>query len=554
MNVLEDLIDELKEENLLEKTAFDVDRESDADFDEIVVSDAPNASETKPGMARNGSSSSFIEDVEPADDAVDDEVSTLSMSEPSSAPRKPRNGTEFYKKRAVGEVSNLQMVEHVLTGVEREHLKIVPHAFDDFNAKKALNAFLHVSENENSGEHAEAEFALMTETEAWCTALAERDHKIPVSSLRQFCENSRPALSSQALLALARFYRNLPYSETVRAKFDFVITRLFSRPTEHEKRVCLFTRDETLNHINTLYREWSSIALYSADDDESNVLLTALSFEDLSIEAENASNFDRLLESDFLSRLRLFKESISELFYAPIVTVAAIECNIRIGNAYVELIAREREKMDAASLRLKYGDLYDQAVSDAAARTLALVEILRENPHAVDAAETIVAPTKTKRPVVPAKTPAPVTAARPKPTVKPVKRRSPFFNNLLDNALSVNKTFLAVAVLLIAASVGLYVWANYFVTDEMTTAGVKTVEMENPILKEHIKTARVSGETFYALMLPSWDLLPKEKRLEFLQKVYQVALEKGCKQVNLTSNEGRPAGYASATRREVVMP
>ena len=123
----------------------------------------------------------------------------MTVLEHSKLPRKPRNGQEFYKKRAIDEVSNLQMVEHVLTGVEREYMKIVPDTFDDFNAKKTLHTFLQVTENENSVAHTEAEFAMMQETEAWCTALETRDKRIPVSSLRQYCENSRPALSSHAL-------------------------------------------------------------------------------------------------------------------------------------------------------------------------------------------------------------------------------------------------------------------------------------------------------------------------------------------------------------------
>ena len=71
--------------------------------------------------------------------------------------------------------------------------------------------------------------------------------------------------------------------------------------------------------------DWSSVPLYTADSDETNVLLTALSFEDLGAEAEGASNFDQLITNDFFGRLRLFKESISELFYAPSVTAAAID-------------------------------------------------------------------------------------------------------------------------------------------------------------------------------------------------------------------------------------
>ena len=67
------------------------------------------------------------------------------------------------------------------------------------------------------------------------------------------------------------------------------------------------------------------------DNDESNILLAALSFEELATEAETAETFDQLIASDFFGRLRNFKESINEMFYAPNVTVAAIDANVRIG-------------------------------------------------------------------------------------------------------------------------------------------------------------------------------------------------------------------------------
>lgn len=570
MNVFEDLIVELKEENLLERTVIEVEGQKNAKTGDVNASDFPATSYDlpEPAVRKNGSaappsvqpetsepaietSEAEILESQPETEAPAAEAATV-LSNPESPLKKPRNGNEFYKKRAVGEVSNLQMVEHVLTGVEREYMKIVPSGFDDFRVKKALHAFLNVNESENSEQHAESEFTLMNETEAWCTALAERDKNVPVSSLRQYCENSRPALSSQALLALARFYRNLPYSEGVRAKFDFVITRLFSRPTEHEKRVCLFTRDETFVHVSTLYREWSSIALYSAEDDESKVLLTALSFEDLAIEAENASSFDLLIESDYFGRLKLFKESISELFYAPNVTAAAIECNIRIGNAYVNLIARERQKLDDESIQSKYGDLNDQAVSDAAARTLALVAILREGPAVVRPVE---APVEDKPPIIaerPAQRPAPVQRPEPEPQI--AVQRPAVVEKFLENVRSVNKWFLAGALALILASVGLSIWSNYFIDDEVPTVGVSSISVENNILKDHVKSARISQTTFYALLQPSWNQLPKEKRVEYLQMVYRFAVENGCTQVSLTNTQGKAAGYASATRTEVVMP
>ncbi|MBP7415268.1 MAG: hypothetical protein WBC19_10115 [Pyrinomonadaceae bacterium] len=488
------------------------------------------------------------EDVPPAADVEAGPAAEGETQVEQPQDKRIRKGKEFFKKRAMGEVSSLQMVEHVLTGVEREYLKMVPRAYDDFNAKKALNIFLQVTESESSEEHASAEFTLMQETESWCSALANRDRDILVSSLRQYCERSRPALSSQALLGLARFYRNLPYSEAVRSKFDFVITRLFSRAVAQEKRICLFKRDEMLTHINTLYSDWSSVPLYTADDDESKVMLTALSFDDLAIEAENASVFDQLIESDFFGRLRMFKESISELFYAPQVTAAAIDCNIRIGNAYVELIDRERRKQDVSAMQTKFESIDQMAISEVTGRSLGLEELLVELSRDAE----INIPMAEEVRVEPEIDYSEAVEVKEKP-VKVVNENS-YFQRLKANAFSVNRWFLAASIVLIAASFGLYTWANFVTDEKVSSSGVAQVEIENTKLQEHLRIAKISGETFYGQLLPSWDVLPKEKRQEFLQVVLKTALEKGCTQVNLISKDGKSAAYATATKQEVVMP
>ncbi len=596
MNVFEDLVLELQNENLLEMpdatSAVQLHDECNYHLDETAV---PNVSydlpenesaeslatevendqahenmseavsgryydetvENHSGLEPNGVESADEEDMSIHETVAETVVMTENVAddvtpdeEVQPPSMRPVTGKEFFKKRAMAEVSSLQMVEHVITGIEREYMKVVPKPFDDFNAKKALHTFLHVDQEINSEAHATAEFTLMQETESWCTALAARDRNMHVPSLRQYCENSRPALSSQAMLALGRFYRNLPYSESVRSKFDFIITRLFSRSVNQEKRVCLFTRDEMLNHINTLYSDWSSISLYSAEDDDSKVMLTALSFEDLSIEAEGASSFDQLIESDFFSRLRMFKESISELFYAPRVTAAAIECNIRIGNAYVDLIDLERRKMDAASLHTKYGDLDDQTVSQATGQSLQFVDLLRELSKHVD--EELPKPQQFQYELD--KKLPPVEIVEAKPASKLNKLGIPFVSSLLKNAFSVNPWFLGIGILLVLASLGLYVWGNYVVTDSVSIHGVAVIAVENTVLKQYIKTAKISGETFYGQMLPTWDNLPKDKREEFLQVVLKAAQEKGCKQVTLISKDGKPAAYASATRTEIIMP
>ena len=462
MNVFEDLIVELKEANLLEKTVMDVGSQpgdTDVELYETAVAEGLETAEpqTEPEAQNTPEQISFADDYLKTMELAEEQIDELEVIHTPDriafpVPKKPAHDRQFFQKRAVDEVASLQVVEHVLTGVEREHLKTVPKAYDDLNAKKALHAFVQVSENVNSEEHAQVEFLLMQETESWCLALAERDRNISVAHIRRYCENSRPALSSQAMLALARFYRNLPYSESVRGKFDFVMTRLFSKSADGERRRLLFGRDEMLEHLTKLYSDWSSIPLYAADDDDSNILLTALSFEELAVEAESAETFDELIKSDFFGRQRLFKESISELFFAPIVTVGAIECNIRIGNVYVDLIDRERQKSDVASIESKYGDLYDQTISDAAGRTLDLVDLLRAVPVRSVPVQVEMEPERIEY----VKTPEPVVVEPPR---KIAAEPASFVRRMFTNAFSVNKWLLIVAIALAAMSV-VYVWAD----------------------------------------------------------------------------------------------
>lgn len=532
MNVFEDLIVELKEENLLEETVFDTKKDELADapfqFEPPISERAQEAAESE--IVRN------------------DEIPVGDVKPKKMKPAK--GSREFFKKRAVAEVSSLQMVEHVLTAIEREYRKVKPTAFDDFNVKKALNTFLQVPDSDDAQQKS-AEFALMQQTEGWNMALAVRDSGISVQNLRLYCENTRPALSSQAMLALAKFYRNSPYSEAVRAKFDFVITRLFSKPIAGEKRVPLFERGEALGHINKLYGEWSSISLYTADDDASKVTLTALSFDDLTAEAENAACFDVLIESDFFGRLRLFKESISELFFAPEVAIAAIEANIAIGNAYVKLIDQERKKADADVIQTKYGDIDDEEISDAAARTLGLTELLRSpvveeekfEESGIDDGDKAYQKTASD---------AREAAAEPK---RKVKFELPAFVEGLKQSVSrVNKWLLIVSVVLIVASAGFYIWTNYFVEEKITTSGVTAVNLDNAVFKEHLKTAKISGETFYGVLLPSWETLPKAKREEYVKKILDAGPSMNFKQVNLLKSDGKHAAFANSTRVDVTIP
>jgi hypothetical protein len=282
-----------------------------------------------------------------------------------------------------------------------------------------------------------------------------------------------------------------------------------------------------------------------ADDDESKLLLTGLSFGDLSKEAEGAINYDQLTESDFFGRLRLFKESISELFYAPSVTAAAIESNIAIGNAFVRLIRAERKKLDSMNIESKYGGLDVQGVSDTTGRTLDVAELarVREKEETAEK-EDAIQPTVRRGPV--------------KGTVvveqSTESKRSPLVANVVESTRHINRWLVVAGVLVFCLTLALYLWADFFVAEKVSTIGVRQVNVDHTSIGEYIQTARISNETYYGLMLPVWDTLPKDRREEVLKKIFDDGKDKGYRQVSLINKEGKQAGFASADRMDAMMP
>ncbi|HEX8289437.1 MAG TPA: hypothetical protein VF556_15655 [Pyrinomonadaceae bacterium] len=593
MNVFEDLIGALKEEDLLEETVIKTGKNKENEM-------FPNSSGTESKKADAFADFSFVEKlsdhpsgtlVQPQVLAADEFEEITSLADFSSAKKsevkvmpeaeapfktnvretkaKPPetifqenapvvDEKEFYRKRAMEEVSGLQMVEHVLSGVEREQSKTVAQVYDDIAVKKALHDFLQVSENVKSSEHAQAEFRLMQETENWCSALSHRDKKITVAQLRRFCETTKPPLSSQALISLARFYRNLPFSEPVRGKFDLIATRLFAKDIGGEKRVMVFTREELIEHLGELYAEWSSVPLYLTGENETKIAETAVKLEEFMAEAEGAESFDELVNNDFFNRLRFFKESTDEMFFAPLITATIIESNIRIGNRFVDLIEIERDKSGIVNFEEKYGFINEQLISDSTSKTLQLVELLKEKNKQ----------SKTPPPSVPAKKPlpeksSPAIANAAKTEAKPnsaAARKTKTDKAKIEKTkvkaanelFAVNKWLLTATVLIVLASFGLYFWSDYGAAETSASAKVKKVNLENSSLKEYLQTARINENTFYGVTSPSWDALSLEKKEELLKKIFSSGKDKGYVKVQLLNMEGKAVGYATPEKTEVV--
>ncbi len=443
------------------------------------------------------------------------------------------NHKEYFKKRAIDEVTGLQMVDYVLSGVEREQMKLAPKQFDDIPVKKALHDFMQVTGDTRSPEHARAEFQLMQETESWYSSLSHRDRHVSVAHLRRYCETTKPALSPQALIAMGRFYRNSPFSEQVRNKFDLIVTRLFSSEADDQKRELLFPRDELIAQVKDLYADWSSIQVYTAADDDSDLLIAVLKFQDFISEAEATATFDEMIGSDFFNRLRLFKEGCQENFFAPLLAVASIEANIRIGNRYVDLITKERHGTNAAALEEKYGFLHDQAISDSTGKSFYLVELLQE--RAVQSRDSELVEVRVN--------------ASDEPKPKRAKAKN-------TGRWAVNKWLLGFTAFVILGCGGIYFWAESKAQELSVTqsAKVKKVNLENSSLKEYLQSARINEETFYGVTLNSWTDLTLEKKEELLNKVLSIGGEKGFKRVHLLNEKGRSVGYASNEKVEVYNP
>ena len=541
MNIFEDLIDELKKENLLEATVIENSRaEKEAEmFDEEII-------EAQTFLENYSKEEKTIDEEFPpepnklfgrADDFANNSRNSVqhnsqSQSGKKETPQPPVNEAELYRKRATDEVSCLQIVEHILSGVEREQMKVVPKQYDDLEVTKSLHNFLQISKDVHSPEHAQAEFQLMQETESWYSVLSHRDKHISVTHLRRFCETTRPALSSPALVALARFYRNSPYSESVRNKFDFVVTRLFSEEISDEKRKVSLSQNELIESLTQLYAEWESISVYANEENDSKILITTLKFEDFIAEAELAGSFDELVKNDFFNRLRIFKESTLEQFFVALVTATAIESNVRIGNQYIKLLKTERDKGEAEKLENKYGFLHDQVISDATSKTFQLVESLKPEDEKYDL------PDKNDDAELREQT-----SDSKNTKVEPTKQPKKWY--------SVNKWLVTATILVIVSSIVLFIWANNTTTQEKVSQDVKAVNLEKSFLKEYIQEARISKESFYAVVLPGWNEATKEKKEEILKKILAVGNEKDYKSVYLLNQQGIAVGSASGENVEI---
>ncbi len=434
---------------------------------------------------------------------------------------------DLYCQRLVDEVSSLQAVEHVFCGIEREQLRVAPRAFDVVPVKQALHSFIEEFKALDTVQQTEAESILRSSNQQWHTALLERDGAISTTNVRRYCEDNN--LNSKSLISLARFYRNSDFSESVRSKFDLVVTRIFSKEMRDHKRQMVFERDELIASLNELYAQWSSIPVYSVDDEDSELVLAAFRFEDFITEAKKTKKFDGLIKSGFFKRIKAFKKKTGENFYAPLLIASAVECNVAIGNRYVDLIAKEKQKADTKRLGDKYGGSHDRFVSEAASKTLRLVDLLKEKNSEADNSNRH--PNKRKNGYSIMKTVEPTSAV---------------------GGLRAYKNIILPVVLVIGLiASGYFIYSSFYVGTRDLTDGEKKVQLERSFLHEFVKTAKIEDDTFLGNVTPAWDNLTDSKKEEIVGKIYSVGKVKGYNRVELKSDSGKIVAVTLGTKVEI---
>lgn len=513
MNIFEDLIEELKDENLIEQTVIETSRaEAKAAFSKEM--DKAAAAEQEKAELEAAIEAESIIDFADAAEAVSVEAEKPVADE-----------ADFYRRRAVNEVAFLHVIEAVFAGIEREQLKVIPQPFNDLEVKKVLHTYLQVCGSPNLPEFSKAEFQLLQETENWYSSLTLRDDRILTAHVRRYCETSRPPLSAPALIALAKFYRNSPYSENVRSKFDLIVTRLFSKEAGN-RREMVFDRAGLITHIQELYADWSSTPLYATEANDAAILQTVRGFEEFIEEAEGVEFFDELINSNFFNRVRNFKESTNEDFYAPYVCATAVECNIRIGNRYVELLEREKRAGNNVNLESKYGLAHDNAISEATGKTLALSELLKQQKKP--------APKPPEKKVVVEPVVKNETVKETAKAEEKAKGKSAGFN-----------VWLLIPIVAVVALLAFYFGTRSAPVEVKDTSAVPKMNLENSMLKEYLQEARIEDGTLNGVVLSTWNHLTEEKRKDVLKQMLNVGGDKGYKKVQLVDKEGKTVGTAA---------
>jgi hypothetical protein len=449
---------------------------------------------------------------------IDDEVKAL---DPEGFTRR--------QLRAEEDFSTIQLIEHLFDGVEGDPSKSDAAVLAASEARRALGRIRQLSHAEDLEFFRELS-ELSNALKEWRSELELRDTRIEASRLRAFCENSHPPLSAKSLIALAGLYNGESFSDNTRDKFDFVMTRLFTFEQSTVKREMRFGRGETIEQIQKLYDKWGFDHEGPSKDDPP-VYEVVEKFAAFGRRIDAAPTFADLLRSDIPSGIREFKKSLDSLIFEPEILASLLECNVKIGNRFVEIAASEKESYGPEAVRSKYGDAYDQIATDVAARTLRLAELLESED------------------LVPEKESGPIEIKADEVSVTPSKQQ----RSRRGILRGVNKVLLAATILTVIAGI-----AAFFLIDTSNTArrsdtpAAKQIDISGTPFGRYFTDPKMTESTLYVISTLDWEGLTPEEKKKILKLALDDTKKRGRASVRVQSSEGKRIAYASDTRIELT--
>ena len=499
MNVFEDLVTELKEENLLEE----------------IFLESPTA---------NGNGHVSV-----ADFSNDASIEGHSFTNRSFA------SPEAVHTRISQQIASMELAELVLSAVENANGKrTLP--YDVLAVKKGFHRYSQMANDPENEDYFDAETEILAAIESWQHDLALRDEKIGVAAFRLYVESANPPLGPQALFAMVRFYRSLPVSAITIGKFDFVVTRLFSKFVDGDRREMICSQQDAVKYLTQRYTDWSVDNFRSLPADDPEVAVPVSTFADLAAEAESTMSFADLGKLKLFERLAELKATTRASMFVPRVIAAAVDSNLRVSTRVIELLERERDR-HGAGITSRLSDIDFIQLSDAVARTF--------NAGSTDGGDGEESDPRSSTDTVGER----IKIDAPQ---RSKSRRANKSDTASSSAIfGVNRWLLLATVLTVVVSLGVYVWADRFAEEPVKTEAVKAIDLEKPELKRYLTTSKLSGNMLYAVVTPAFEEMAVDVQREYLKSLYQYGGQKGYAKVTLLNGRGRNIGYADAERLEI---
>lgn len=433
-------------------------------------------------------------------------------------------------KRALEEVSALEMTQQILAMIERSMQKGVIKDYNVTGVRKYLHELNTLPHDSSSEEINGMEFIFWQEIQLWRSALSQRDSFISASDLRYYCESSKPPLSEQALLSLARFYRGLPASERTTSKFDMILTRIFTVDEENGTRHLSSMRSAIADTLEEYYKEWLGISPEHSIDDE-KIREAVLKFNEFIRAAKDAPDFETLIGDSYFGAIRDYKKELNQIFYAPQVAAAAIDCNVKVGNQFVELLNEYKEQQKAEGKKTETLDpILEQIISETTNRTVQVVYEAQKNfaklqrqreAQQLLERETFIVPENKSVAVVPQRANS-------------------------GSILGINKWLLACGFIAVLLSGMLYLWVEYGGSGNMNAQAAQKINEKDLPGGEYLMAARVSNNAFYGIVVNTkWNSLTDDNKKKVLDQLISAGKEKGFTQVALLNSDGKVIGRAN---------